>query len=398
MKTIFILIIWTTFLCLDIHSQSFVFCPSIEVPERNGLQNTEISIVFKDSRTYEKKLKENCQKSDIFYEFANYISQAYPKLKLTFLDESLFSEDPKEGKITLKINLIKYDATFKLGTYNSITKFDVEICDYRNEQNKIEYTFIGQDKQWNTSGFINGKIASNNSFRSAFIKFLFELDKIKIEFPQNGKNIVSSSGTGFCISSKGIIVTNYHVIENAKTIKVRGVNSNYSKTYNAKVLVSDKNNDLSIIQIDDEEFTSVKGSIPYSIKTDISKVGESTFVLGYPLRATMGDEIKLTNGIISSLTGFQGDAGSYQISAPIQPGNSGGPLIDNKGNVIGIINAKHLGAENVSYAIKTNYLKNLIDLIDQSYVYNPINPLKDKQLTEQVELVKSFVYIIEIDY
>jgi hypothetical protein len=397
MKTRLILI-WIIFFSSGIYSQSFVFCPSLEISERNGLQNTEISIVFADSRTYEKKSKEKCQKSDIFHAFANYISEAYPKLKLTYLDENLFSEEPKEGIITLKINLLKYDATFKLGVYNSTTKFDVEIYDYRNEKNKTQHSFIGQDKQWNTSGFISGEIASNNSFRSAFIKLLFELDKLKIEIPKNGNNFVSSSGTGFCLSSNGSIVTNYHVIENAKTITVRGVNSNYSKTFNAKVLISDKNNDLSIIQIDDNNFISVKGSIPYSLKTDISKVGENTFVLGYPLRATMGDEIKLTNGIISSLTGFQGDANSYQISAPIQPGNSGGPLIDSKGNVIGIINAKHLGAENVSYAIKTNYLKTLIDLIDPSFVYNPINPLKDKPLTEQVELVKDFVYIIEISY
>jgi S1-C subfamily serine protease len=77
----------------------------------------------------------------------------------------------------------------------------------------------------------------------------------------------------------------------------------------------------------------------------------------------MGDEVKLTNGIISSKSGFQGDVTSYQITAPVQPGNSGGPLFDDKGNIIGIINAKHVGAENASYAIKASYLMNLIDLM-----------------------------------
>ena len=66
----------------------------------------------------------------------------------------------------------------------------------------------------------------------------------------------------------------------------------------------------------------------------------------------MGDEVKLTNGIISSKTGFQGDVTTYQISVPLQAGNSGGPLFDSKGNVIGIVNAKHLGTENVSYVVK----------------------------------------------
>ena len=69
------------------------------------------------------------------------------------------------------------------------------------------------------------------------------------------------------------------------------------------------------------------------MNTTTSEVGEEVFVLGYPLTATMGDEIKLTTGVISSKSGFQGDISQYQISAPVQPGNSGGPLFDSKGNI-----------------------------------------------------------------
>jgi S1-C subfamily serine protease len=204
------------------------------------------------------------------------------------------------------------------------------------------------------------------------------------------------SGTGFAISPNGIIVTNYHVIEGAKSIKIRGVNLDFYKTYNAKVLVLDKNNDLALIQIDDQNFTSL-GTIPFTIKTNLTGVGESIFVLGYPLRATMGDEIKLTNGIVSSKTGFQGDITSYQISAPIQPGNSGGPLFDNNGNLIGIINAKHIGAENASYGVKSSYLTSLIELLSNPLKVQTVNLLNGKSLTQQVELVKRFVYIIETE-
>ena len=204
------------------------------------------------------------------------------------------------------------------------------------------------------------------------------------------------SGTGFAISSNGIIVTNYHVIDGAKSIKVRGVHSDFNKTYTAKVIVSDKNNDLALIQIDSNNFTSL-GTIPYTIKTNIAGVGENIFVLGYPLRATMGDEIKLTNGIISSRTGFQGEITSYQISAPVQPGNSGGPLFDSQGNILGIINSKHNGAENVSYAVKASYLTSLIDLLANTTKLPTVNLLAGKTLTQQAELVKKFVYIIETD-
>jgi len=229
------------------------------------------------------------------------------------------------------------------------------------------------------------------------IRLILELQLIKI-FPTSLDYDINqiSSGSGFSVSSNGIIVTNYHVIDGASSIKVRGINSDFNKAYKAKVLVSDKNNDLALIQIDDLAFTSIE-SIPYTIKTSLAGVGENIFVLGYPLRATMGDEIKLTNGIISSKTGFQGDITSYQVSAPIQPGNSGGPLFNSQGDIIGIVNAKHAGAENASYAIKSNFLMNLIELLDSPPIIQKISTVNGKTLPQQVDLVKKFIYIIEVN-
>ena len=111
----------------------------------------------------------------------------------------------------------------------------------------------------------------------------------------------------------------------------------------------------------------------------------------------MGDEVKLTNGIISSKTGFQGDITTYQVSVPVQPGNSGGPLFDSNGNVIGIISSKHIGTENVSYSIKANYLLNLIQTMDKPLKIPNSNTLKGKSLPELVNELKAFVYIIEIN-
>lgn len=205
-----------------------------------------------------------------------------------------------------------------------------------------------------------------------------------------------SSGTGFAISSNGMIVTNHHVVDGATNIIVRGINGDFSRTFKAKVVLEDKNNDLAIIKIDDISFSSL-GTIPYVMPFKSSDVGNSIFCLGYPLRATMGDEVKLTNGIISSKSGYQGDITTYQITAPVQPGNSGGPLFDDKGNLIGIINARHLGAENVSYAIKISYLLNLIDVLPTVPKLQTINALEGKSLSEQVKVIKNFIYIIEIN-
>ena len=102
-----------------------------------------------------------------------------------------------------------------------------------------------------------------------------------------------------------------------------------------------KKNDLAILKIDDNNFSGrFLGKIPYCFSNQIKEVGDEIIVLGYPLRAVMGDEIKLTNGLISSRTGFQGDMTTYQISATVQPGNSGGPLLDSNGNLIGIISSR----------------------------------------------------------
>lgn len=197
------------------------------------------------------------------------------------------------------------------------------------------------------------------------------------------------SGTGFALRNN-YIVTNYHVIEGARTINVQGINGDFNKKYRASVVATDKFNDLAILKVEGVNISS----IPYSVKTATSEVGEDIFVLGYPLTSTMGEEIKLTTGIVSSKTGFQGDVSLYQISAPIQPGNSGGPLFDGDGNVIGIVSAKHMDAENVGYAIKTSYLKNLMESAMSENVFPQTNSVSNYKLSEQVKSLKNYVYYI----
>lgn len=201
------------------------------------------------------------------------------------------------------------------------------------------------------------------------------------------------SGTGFALKN-GYITTNYHVIDGATTIYVRGIKGDFGKAYKAEIVATDKFNDLAIIKISDTNFTGF-GAIPYAISTSTSDVGEDIFVLGYPLTSTMGDEIKLTTGVISSKTGFQGDVSLYQISAPIQPGNSGGPLFDSKGNVIGVVSAKHTGAENVGYAIKASYLKSLIESNFTANLFPISNSVSTLSLSNKVKAEKNFVFFIE---
>lgn len=108
----------------------------------------------------------------------------------------------------------------------------------------------------------------------------------------------------------------------------------------------------------------------------------------------MGDEIKLTTGVISAKTGFKGNAALYQISAPIQPGNSGGPLFDSHGDLIGIVNAKHKDAENVSYAIKASYLLNIMKKVALKNTFSQTNSISSLNLSSKVKKIRTAVFMI----
>ncbi|MES2595891.1 MAG: S1C family serine protease [Verrucomicrobiota bacterium] len=176
----------------------------------------------------------------------------------------------------------------------------------------------------------------------------------------DGKVLVKGWGTGFFVSKDGFIATNYHVVEDAKTIKV----STQGKVFDAKVVAKDESNDLAILKIEyqSETFLSVGSG------TDVS-IGDAVFTIGFPRPDSQGMNPKFTEGSISSMTGLGDSKSRYQVSVPIQPGNSGGALVSDSGAVIGVIVAT-LNSEmtirqgsglpqNVNYAVKSSYLSSL---------------------------------------
>jgi S1-C subfamily serine protease len=213
-------------------------------------------------------------------------------------------------------------------------------------------------------------------------------------------NTITISGSGFFIASNGLIATNSHVINKAKKIFVKVPSEIGSATYNAKVLLNDAKNDVAIIQIDDINFKETK-PLPYKI-SEQADIGEKTFTIGYPLNDIMGANYKVADGIISAKSGIGDDVRYYQITIPIQPGNSGGPLFNSQGDIIGITSAKLNGKaigiqiENVNYAIKSAYLLNLINMLPniENTPNNKQVPLKE--LKEQVKILKDFVCLIQV--
>ena len=165
-------------------------------------------------------------------------------------------------------------------------------------------------------------------------------------------------------------------------------------SYSAIVRNFDEQNDLALIQIVDPDYQPFE-SIPYRFETSLVDVGTRVFTLGFPWALVgMGEEVKFTDGTISSRTGFQGAITEYQISVPVQPGSSGGPLFDDEGNLVALINAHITAADNVAYAIKVNYLKSLVDVLEIPIQLPQDNSLSGIPLTEQIKILSEYVAII----
>lgn len=204
-----------------------------------------------------------------------------------------------------------------------------------------------------------------------------------------------ASGSGIVLSTDGYIATNNHVVDGGIEFFVDVFTNGFKKSYKASVVKTDATNDLAIIKINDPTFKDFS-ILPYSLRMQGINVGEKVFAMGYPRPGLQGEEVKVTDGIISSKTGFQNDNKTYQISAPIQPGNSGGPLFDNSSNLIGLTNAGIPSGENVGYAIKISNLNNLLDMIPDF----PAMPLKTTisalPFTEKVKILSNFTVLIRV--
>ena len=230
-------------------------------------------------------------------------------------------------------------------------------------------------------------------------------DKLIKMYPQaegeiSFNKVQKSSGSGFFLTTDGVIATNAHVVENAESIKIQISNEIGNFEYNAKVLLTDSKNDVALLKIEDANFKGLS-AIPYSL-IEKAEIGEKAFTIGYPLNDVMGTNYKVTDGIVSSVSGIDDDMRYYQISVPLQPGNSGGPLFNSKGDIIGItsarLNSKAVGTEvqNVNYAIKISYLLNLYNMLPNSEQLNTTASKSTKTLQDQVKILRNYVCLIKV--
>lgn len=213
----------------------------------------------------------------------------------------------------------------------------------------------------------------------------------------------SANGTGFLVSSDGYVVTNNHVIKDATKISII---TSYGASHLATVVKKDVNNDLVLLKIDGKNYPFIEVSSSSNIQR-----GEKIYTLGFPQISIQGSEPKLTDGVISSLSGLMDEPTTFQITNPIQPGNSGGPLFTEDGEVIGVIvstldaivMAKQTGniPQNVNFAIKSNYLIELLRSINPSK-YTQQKKAKgffsqSSKLVDTVKKIEKSVVIVSVE-
>jgi serine protease Do len=197
-------------------------------------------------------------------------------------------------------------------------------------------------------------------------------------------------GSAFALNNKGYVITSYHMVKSADSIFLQ---NETTERCHAKLVYSDQALDLAVLRIDNSAVAE-SWQVPYSLKNKSGEIGEKVFTLGYP-RA----DIVYGEGALSALSGFSGDTSMYQISIPVNPGNSGGPLLDEQGNIIGVIKGKITGAEATGFAIRANQiLKSLSNSTADSLKSELLIPgskksvLRNLKRQDQIKRINPYVF------
>ena len=203
---------------------------------------------------------------------------------------------------------------------------------------------------------------------------------------------VKFGGTSFMVDQKGYLVTSAHVVKGAKRIFVQSVEG---IDYLAEIIKVDLTTDIAILKITDEEFKGLR-QLPYGIGKAKTDLAETVFTMGFPK-----DEIVYDEGYLSAKSGLQGDTMSFQITITANPGNSGGPVFNKNGEVIGILNARQASANGVVFATKAKYIHQLVDEIkksdkDENIKLKAASTLKGASKPEQAKKVQDHIYMVKV--
>ena len=200
-------------------------------------------------------------------------------------------------------------------------------------------------------------------------------------------------GSGFLIDGKGYLLTNAHIIRNSKNIVVINNKGDQFRAVVAKVF-TDK--DIAILKIADENFKPF-ASLPYGIRRSSTDVAEPIYTLGFPR-----NEVVYSEGYLSAKTGSNGDTLSCQLGIAANRGNSGGPVFNHDGEIIGVISTKEMEAEGVAFAIQSKYIFSAVDELKKDTAFQSLklttkSSVRGMDKKDQVKKILDFVFMVKGD-
>jgi S1-C subfamily serine protease len=203
----------------------------------------------------------------------------------------------------------------------------------------------------------------------------------------------TTSGTGFIVNEKGYLLTNYHVIENAKNVYV------YSEKYGdleAEVFLTDKTNDLAVIKITDTLFKAVP-KFPYSFKNTELGLGQRIYTLGYcrPPSLTYNEGFVSSKSVNATLDNKQ----NFLLTLQVDAGNSGSPILNSNGDLVGIVSAKENLENGFTLGIKPSTINNIMNFLNNEISVKSktsYNQLKGLSIDNQIKKVQDYIFMVKV--
>ncbi len=221
-------------------------------------------------------------------------------------------------------------------------------------------------------------------------------EKIEDVKDQTGTPAIAykSGGTGFLIDAKGYLLTNAHVVNGSQHVAVQSANG---AELNAKIVYTDLDRDIAILKITARNFKA-PASIPYAIKKAGVELAEPIFTLGYPR-----NDIVYGDGYVAAKTGFDGDTLTCQIAIAANRGNSGSPIINRNGEIVGMLNTKQTTAEGAVFAVQSKYIYSILSKLQksdtsfQNIKLPAASSLKNMTRTQQVKKLSDYIFMVKVD-
>lgn len=200
------------------------------------------------------------------------------------------------------------------------------------------------------------------------------------------------AGTGFLVSANGYVITSYHVVKGADSVYIE--NGTFGRL-KASVVYNNAANDISVLRIENDGLKLMK-SLPFVVQSTESSLGEDVFTLGFPR-----EDIVFGEGSISATSGYEQNPNAYQVSVPVNPGNSGGPLFNAKGDLVGIISGKQTETSSAAFAIKSSVMLEALAEMPVDTLYQPMtlskqNALRHLPKVEQVKKWQEYVFMVRV--